>query len=162
MYNPDNENKDLIIRNDIPSWDEYFIGFTKYAATRSKDPKTQVGACIVDKDHRILSIGYNGMPIGIADDEEHWRTKHLLVSHAEANAISFCKADLEGSTLYVTFFPCNECAKMIIQNKIKRVVYLQKKVSKHIPANISAKMFEEAGIEVVKYNPTGRKINIEV
>lgn len=160
MINSDFEEK-LSFREDIPSWDEYFIGFTKYAATRSKDPKTQVGAVIVDKDNRILSIGYNGMPRGIADDDAHWHKKHLYVSHAEANAISFCKGDLEGSTLYVTFLPCNECAKTIIQNKIKRVVYLEKKISKHIPGDISIEMFNEAGVEVVQYKPTGRKILLE-
>lgn len=155
-------NEELPFRKDIPNWDEYFIGFTKYAATRSKDPKTQVGAVIVDKDNRILSIGYNGMPRGIPDDEAHWSKKHLYVSHAEDNAISFCKGDLEGSTLYVTFLPCNECAKRIIQNKIKRVVYLTKKISTHIPGNISTQMFEEAGVEVVQYIPTGRKILLEI
>ncbi len=162
MFNQNIENENVHFRKDIPSWDEYFIGLTKYAATRSKDPKTQVGACIVDKDHRILSIGFNGMPIGILDDDEHWKNKHDYVSHAEANAISFCKGNLEGSTLYVTFYPCNTCAKTIIQNKIKRVVYLTKKVSKHISANISEKMFLEAGVEVIKYAPTHRKTIIEV
>lgn len=154
--------EELPFRKDIPNWDEYFIGLTKYAAIRSKDPKTQVGAVIVDKYNKILSVGYNGMPIGIKDDNEHWNKKHLYVSHAEANAISFCKADLEGSTLYVTFLPCNECAKRIIQNKIKRIVYLEKKISKHIPGDISLQMFEEAGVEVIKYKPTGRKILIEI
>lgn len=154
--------ENLTFRKDIPNWDEYFIGLTKFAATRSKDPKTQVGAVIVDKDNRILSIGYNGMPSGIEDDDKHWSQKHLYVSHAEANAISFCKGDLEGATLYVTFLPCNECAKRIIQNKIKRVVYLTKKISKHIPGDVSLEMFEEAGVEVVQYTPTGRVITIEI
>lgn len=158
----DKELEDLNFRTDIPSWDEYFIGLTKYVATRSKDPKTQVGACIVDKNKRILSLGYNGMPLGIPDDIEHWQKKHLYVSHAEANAISFCKGDMEGSTLYVTFFPCNECAKRIIQNKIKKIVYLEKKESKNIPSNISEEMFKEVGIEVEKYTPTGREFNIQV
>lgn len=162
MTNLNNEIDNLIFRKDIPNWDEYFIGLTQYIATRSKDPKTQVGACIVNNDHRILSVGYNGMPIGIFDDEKHWSNKHFYVSHAEDNAISFCKHSMEGATLYVTFFPCNECAKKIIQSKIKRVVYLKLKNSKHIPADISMEMFKAANIEVVKYKPTGRKITIEV
>lgn len=162
MTSLNNENNNLPFRKDIPNWDEYFIGLTQYIATRSKDPKTQVGACIVNSDHRILSVGYNGMPIGIFDDEKHWNNKHLYVSHAEDNAISFCKSNLEDSTLYVTFFPCNVCAKKIIQSKIKRVVYLNLKNSKHIPANVAMEMFEAAGVEVVKYEPTGREITIIV
>ncbi len=161
MYNPIDENN-LILRKDIPTWDQYFIGLTMYIATRSKDPKTQVGACIVNADHRVLSVGYNGMPIGIFDDDEHWSNKHVYVSHAEENAILFCKHDLAGSTLYVTFFPCNECAKKIIQSKIKRVVYIKYKNSKHIPADISMEMFKAAGVEVVKYEPIGKKITIEI
>lgn len=162
MTNLKYENNNLPFRKDIPSWDEYFIGLTMYIATRSKDPKTQVGACIVNDDHRILSVGYNGMPLGIFDDIEHWNNKHAYVSHAEENAILFCNSNLEGTTLYVTFFPCNACARKIIQSKIKRIVYIKFKESKHIPANISMEMFEAANVEVVQYKPTGRKITIEI
>lgn len=154
--------EELSFRKDVPDWDEYFMGFALYAATRSKDPKTQVGACIVDEKNRILSLGYNGMPSGIKDDEKHWSQKHLYVSHAEANAIDFYRNNLEGSTLYVTFLPCNECAKRIIQNKIRRVVYFKKKISKHIPADISIQMFEEAGVEVVKYQPKNKIILLRI
>ena len=111
-------------RVDYLSWDEYFMGIAKLSALRSKDPSTQVGACIVSDDNRILSIGYNGAPNGFNDDSFPWDregnaldTKYLYVCHAELNAIlNFRgnKRDLEGSKIYVALFPCNECAKAII------------------------------------------------
>ena len=120
-------------REDYISWDEYFMGIAALAAKRSKDPNTQVGACIVSTDDVILSTGYNGMPKGCSDDEFPWgregaETKYPFVVHSELNAIlNACGRDLRGSRIYVTLFPCNECAKSIIQSGIKEVLYLSDK-----------------------------------
>ena len=116
-------------RTDYISWDEYFIAVAKLAGMRSKDPNTQVGACIVDENHKILSMGYNGFPRGCSDDDFPWcRTgednKYFYTTHSELNAIlNYNGGSLEGSTLYVSLFPCNECAKAIIQSGIKEVKY---------------------------------------
>ena len=124
-------------RSNYISWDEYFMAIAKLSAMRSKDPSTQVGACIVGADNRILSIGYNGTPNGFNDDEFPWNregdnlnTKYPYVCHAEMNAIlnyRGSRKDLEGAKIYVDLFPCNECAKMIIQSGIKEVIYLSDK-----------------------------------
>ena len=124
-------------RNDYLSWDEYFMSIAKITAGRSKDPNTQVGACIVSKDNRILSTGYNGAPNNFDDDKFPWdregnplETKYMYVCHAEANAIDNFrgyKKEFENSRIYVDLFPCNECAKKIIQNGIKEVIYLSDK-----------------------------------
>ena len=122
-------------RNDYISWDEYFMGVAILAGMRSKDPSTQVGACIVDNDNKILSQGYNGLPRGCSDDEFPWdregdmlETKYPYVVHAELNAILNSRGtSLVGSKIYVALFPCNECAKAIIQSGIKEVVYLSDK-----------------------------------
>ena len=119
-------------REDYISWDEYFMGIAMLSAKRSKDPSTQVGACIVDKDNKIVGIGYNGFPIGCSDDNLPWsrdaensnETKYPYVVHAEANAILNSTKDLHGARIYVDLFPCNECAKLIIQSGIKEVVFL--------------------------------------
>lgn len=124
-------------RKDYLSWDEYFMAVAQLSAMRSKDPHTQVGACIVSSDNRILSIGYNGAPNGFKDEMFPWanegetlETKYLYVVHAERNAIlnyRGSRKDLEDSKIYVDLFPCNECAKEIIQAGIKEVVYLSDK-----------------------------------
>ena len=121
-------------REEYLNWDEYFMGVAKLTAMRSKDPNTQVGACIVDNEKRILSVGYNGAPNGFDDDKFPWdrsgiplETKYLYVCHAEMNAITNFRGsrkDLKDSTIYVDLFPCNECAKQIIQSGIKHVIYL--------------------------------------
>ena len=127
-------------RKNYLSWDEFFIGVAKLSAGRSKDPSTQVGACIVSKDNRILSIGYNGAPNGFDDDKFPWErigdcrnhTKYPYVCHAELNAIlnyPGSRNDLIGSKIYVDLFPCNECAKIIIQSGISEVIYLSDKYS---------------------------------
>ena len=112
-------------RSNYISWDEYFMAIAKLSAMRSKDPSTQVGACIVGADNRILSIGYNGTPNGFNDDEFPWNregdnlnTKYPYVCHAELNAILNSNHDLKNSKIYVTLFPCNECAKAVIQSEI--------------------------------------------
>ena len=143
-------------RTDYLSWDEYFMAVAKLSAMRSKDPNTQVGACIVSMENRILSIGYNGAPNGYDDDKFNWAregepldTKYLYVVHAERNAILNFRGnmkELEGSTLYVTWFPCNECAKEIIQSGIKEVIYLSDKYKDTDSVIASKRMFDECGI----------------
>ena len=115
------------------SWDQYFMGVALLSAKRSKDPSTQVGACVVNQDKRIIGIGYNGFPTGCSDDVFPWgktdenslNTKYPYVVHAEPNAILNCTSNIKGATLYVTLFPCNECAKLIIQSGIKHIVYIK-------------------------------------
>ena len=156
-------------RTDYISWDEYFMAVAKLAGMRSKDPNTQVGACIVSDQHKILSMGYNGFPLGCSDDEFPWarvgemtETKYAYVTHAELNAILNYRGNLEGSRLYVSLFPCNECAKAIIQAGIKTVVYGDDKYA-NTPGNIaSKKMFHAAGIELVEYKYSGREICLDV
>ena len=144
-------------RKDYISWDEYFMGVALLASQRSKDPSTQVGACIVDGGKRILSTGYNGFPQGCSDDEFPWNrdealgeTKYQYVVHAELNAILNASGkSLSGSTLYVGLFPCHECAKAIIQAGIKDVVYLSDKYHDTPSVVASRKMLDAAG---VRYN----------
>ena len=142
-------------RKDYISWDTYFMGVAKLSAMRSKDPSTQVGACIVSKDNKILSVGYNGAPKGFEDDEMPWdregdflNTKYAYVCHAELNAIlNSHGANLEDSKIYVDLFPCNECAKAIIQAGIKEVIYLSDKYS-NTESNIASKrLFSTCDVE---------------
>ena len=142
-------------RAEYISWDEYFMGVALLAAMRSKDPNTQVGACIVDSENRILSTGYNGFPSGCSDDEFPWEregafaeTKYPFVVHAELNAILNARGkNLTGSKIYVALFPCNECAKAIIQSGIKEIVYLSDKYSAADNTIASKRMLEAAGIK---------------
>ena len=156
-------------RTDHLSWDEYFMGIAALSALRSKDPSTQVGACIVNEEKRILSMGYNGMPHHCHDDEYPWDrgegldSKYLYVCHAELNAILNCNtSSVRGCTVYVTLFPCNECAKAIIQAGIKTVVYDSDKYS-GTPMNIASKrMFDAAGVKYIKYKNTDREIKMKL
>jgi dCMP deaminase len=156
-------------RENYISWDEYFMGLAILSAQRSKDSNTQVGACIVNEDKKIISVGYNGMPIGCIDDDMPWEregsfseTKYAYVCHAELNAILNTTSSLKDSTLYVTLFPCNECAKAIIQSGIKKVVYMDNKYA-GTDANLAAvKMFDMVGIECVKYEKSGKNITVEL
>lgn len=144
-------------REDYLDWDNYFMAIAKLSAMRSKDPSTQVGACIVSKDNRILSIGYNGAPNGFDDDNFPWdregeaiNTKYFYVCHGEMNAIMNYrgnKRDLEGSKIYVDLFPCNECAKLIIQAGIKEVIYLSDKYAGKDLFIASKKLFDACGVE---------------
>ena len=140
-------------RTDYISWDEYFMGIAMLAARRSKDPNTQVGACIVSPDNIIISTGYNGMPKGCSDDEYSWErsgedTKYPYVVHAELNAILNANGrDRRGSRLYVALFPCNECAKAIIQSGVKEVLYLSDKYSDTMLNLASKRMLMSAGIK---------------
>ena len=136
-------------RQDYISWNEYFMGVAMLAARRSKDPNTQVGACIVSQENIIISTGYNGMPKGCSDDIFPWErvgedTKYPYVVHAELNAILNANGrDLRGSKLYVALFPCNECAKAIIQSGVKEVVYLSDKYD-GTPMNLASKRMLDA------------------
>ena len=149
-------------REGYISWDEYFMGVALLAAQRSKDPSTQVGACIVDGDKRILSTGYNGFPHGCSDDDFPWNrddtkgeTKYQFVVHAELNAILNASGkDLHGSTVYVALFPCNECAKAIIQSGIKEVVYLSDKYHDTPSTVASRRMLNAAGVKLTQLKPT--------
>lgn len=156
-------------RTDYISWDEYFMAVAKLAGMRSKDPNTQVGACIVSKEHKILSMGYNGFPTGCSDDEFPWArvgetvdTKYAYVCHAELNAILNYRGNLEGATLYVSMFPCNECAKAIIQSGIRKVVYGNNKYDGTPSVIASKRMFHAAGVNCQSYEYSGREIKLEV
>ena len=150
------------------SWDSYFMGVAKLSSLRSKDPNTKVGACIVDEDNKVVSIGYNGMPRHIDEENLSWNkgegldSKYLYVCHAEFNAILNTRngSALKNCILYVTLFPCNECAKAIIQVGIKEVVYLDNKYENQISTQASKKMLELAGIKLRKYQ--GKDIKIEI
>ncbi len=157
-------------RTDYISWDEYFMGIALLSAGRSKDNNTQVGACIVSDANKILSVGYNGMPTGCSDDEMPWAregafldTKYPFVCHAELNAIlNSNQASLRGARLYVSLFPCNECAKAIIQSGISEIVYLQDKYADTDGIKASKRMFELTGVKTRQYIPSGRTIEINV
>lgn len=158
------------MREDYISWDEYFMGIALLSAMRSKDDNTQVGACIVNNENKILSLGYNGMPIGCDDRQMPWRrngapidTKYMYVCHAEFNAILNSPApSLKGSKIYVTLFPCNECAKAIIQSGISEIIYMSDKYS-GTDGNVAAKkMFDMVGITYRQYTPTGNDITISL
>ena len=155
-------------RDDYLNWDEYFMGIAKLTAGRSKDPNTQVGACIVSKDNRVLSCGYNGTPNGFDDDTFPWaregkplETKYMYVCHAEANAIDNFrgyKKEFEGAKLYVDLFPCNECAKKIIQSGIKEVIYLSDKY-KDTESTIASKlMFDTCGVKYRQMEKEHQKV----
>ena len=155
-------------RQDYLSWDEYFMGLAILSAERSKDPSTQVGACIVDENNKIVSVGYNGAPIGYDDDKDmNWErsgdflnTKYAYVCHSELNAILNSKIPVTGCKLYVTLFPCNECAKVIIQSGIKEFVYLSDKYD-GTEGNIAAKkMFDTCGVKYTKYEQKGKELKI--
>jgi len=158
-------------RTDYISWDEYFMGIALFSAQRSKDNSTQVGACIVNSDKKIVSMGYNGMPTGCIDDEMPWErtgdtsldTKYPFVCHAELNAILNSSLNgVNGATLYVTLFPCNECAKAIIQCGIKKVVYLENKYADTESVKASVMMLEKCGVAVEEYKKSGREITLSL
>ena len=153
-------------REGYLSWDEYFMGVAELSARRSKDPSTQVGACIVSSDNKIMSVGYNGMPKACSDDEFPWDreggaldTKYFFVCHAELNAIlNYRGGSLEGSRLYATLFPCNECAKAIIQAGIREVVYLSNKYDGEPNVEQSKRMLRAAGVKFTEIKPTKAQI----
>lgn len=150
------------------SWDEYFMGIASLSSLRSKDPSTQVGACIVDGNNKVVSIGYNGMPRGVDDNKIPWghgeglESKYLYVCHAEFNAILNTRngSALSGCKIYVTLFPCNECAKAIVQVGIKEVIYLDDKYHDSTETTASRKILDMAGVTYKQYQ--GRKLIINV
>ena len=142
-------------RQDYISWDTYFMGIAQLSSKRSKDPKTQVGACIVNHENKIVGIGYNGFPKGISDDDFPWQdqgdylqTKYPFVVHAEANAILNASQNLNDCKLFVTLFPCNECTKIIIQSGIKELVYVSNKDEGKDFQIASRKMLEKAQVKL--------------
>ena len=156
-------------REDYISWDEYFMGIAMLSSMRSKDPSTQVGACIVNEDKKIMSVGYNGFPHGCDDDEFPWDrsgdssidTKYPFVCHAELNAIlNNAGASLHGCSIYVALFPCNECAKAIIQSGIKKVLYISDKYKDTDGVRASKKMFDAAGVEYTQLTMSRDKLVI--
>ena len=157
-------------REDYLTWDEYFMGVAMLSGMRSKDPNSQVGACIVSEDNKILSMGYNGFPKGCSDDEFPWEkegemlnTKYPFVVHAELNAILNAKGkDLSGCKIYVALFPCNECAKAIIQSGISEVVYLSDKYANTDSVKASKMMFKCAGVELRQLVPSYKEINLSL
>ena len=155
-------------REDYISWDEYFMGVAALSAMRSKDPNTQVGACIVSPEHKILSMGYNGFPLGCSDDEFTWEregedNKYFYSTHSELNAIlNYRGGSLEGATIDVTLFPCNECAKAIIQSGIRTLVYDSDKYADTAMVKASKKMLKAAGVQIIPYKHTGRHIDISL
>ena len=159
-------------REDYISWDEYFMGIALLSARRSKDPSTQVGACIVSAENRILSVGYNGMPRNCDDDEYPWdreggalETKYMFVCHAELNAIlnySSANGTLKGSKVYTTLFPCNECAKALVQSGVGEIIYYSDKYSTTDSTLAAKRMFRSAGIKLTPYEFSGKKEIIEL
>ena len=153
-------------RTDYMNWDEYFMGVALLAARRSKDPSTQVGACIVDQNNIILSTGYNGFPYGCSDDTFPWGrsgeindTKYPYVVHAELNAILNAQGrSLRGARIYVALFPCNECAKAIIQSGIREVIYLSDKYATTDSTLASKRMLEAAGVKLTPFTSEHKEI----
>jgi dCMP deaminase len=152
-------------RTNYISWDDYFMGVALLSAKRSKDPQTQVGACIVNEKKHIVGIGYNGFPNGVDDDTFPWDkqgefldTKYPYVVHAEPNAILNANGPVENCTLYVSLFPCNECAKLIIQSGIKRVVYMDDKYKEKESFIASRRMFDAAKVTYEQI----KKIEVEI
>ena len=157
-------------REDYISWDSYFMGIAMLSAQRSKDPSTQVGACIVSDDKKILAVGYNGAPNGYDDENMPWdregeflKTKYAYVCHAELNAILNHKgSDLKNATIYVDLFPCNECAKAIIQAGIKEVVYKNDKYN-GTDVNIASKhMLDACKVKYRKYETQNKELKLSL
>lgn len=147
-------------RANYIDWDEYFMGVAILSAKRSKDPGTQVGACIVTPDKRIVGVGYNGLPAGCSDDEFPWdrdgdflNSKYAYVCHAELNAILNSTKNLKGCTIYVDLFPCNECAKSIIQSGISEIVYLSDKYNNTDSNIASKKLLNAANVKLRQLDP---------
>jgi dCMP deaminase len=162
------KEKQMKKRTDYLSWDEYFMGVALLSARRSKDPNTQVGACIVNPKNKIVGVGYNGFPTGCSDDEFPWNregdfleTKYPYICHAELNAvINKISADLYDCRLYVALFPCNECAKVIIQAGIKEVIYLSDKYADTDAVKASRRMFQAAGVNCRQLEVRGKTLTL--
>ena len=141
-------------RQDYISWDEYFMGIALLTAQRSKDNSSQVGACIVNRENKILSLGYNGMD-----------TKYMYVCHAELNAIlnhASGTGSLRGARIYTTLFPCNECAKALIQSGIREVIYYEDKYPDSDSVIASKRMFDMVGVTYKHYEKSGRSVTLSL
>ena len=150
------------MRENYIDWDSYFMGIALLSSMRSKDPNTQVGACIVNEDKRIVGVGYNGLPKGCEDTEgEFLDTKYPYVCHAELNAILNSIKSLKDCVIYVALFPCNECSKAIIQSGIKEIVYLSDKYDGTDANRASKKMLDSAGVKYRKFTPNMDKLEID-
>lgn len=157
-------------RTDYISWDEYFMGIAAMSAMRSKDPGTQVGACIVSQKNRILSMGYNGFPNGCSDDDFPWTregdslsNKYFYSTHSELNAIlNYQGGSLEGTKMYVTLFPCNECAKAVIQAGIKTIICDSDKYAETPAVIASKRMLDAAGVRYYQYQHTNRTVTLNL
>ncbi|EDW70405.1 probable deoxycytidylate deaminase [Drosophila virilis] len=156
-------------RQDYLHWDDYFMATALLSSRRSKDPSTQVGACIVDKHKRIVAIGYNGFPRDCSDDVFSWskdnsdplENKNMYVVHAEANAILNSNSrSLDGTRLYTTLFPCNECTKLIIQSGIREIYYISDKYAEKPIYRASKRMLDAVGIVYQRHVPTQKQIII--
>jgi dCMP deaminase len=158
----------IVKRSGYLSWDEYFMGVALLSAQRSKDPNTQVGACIVNAGKKIIGVGYNGFPVGCSDDELPWdregeflETKYPYVCHAELNAVlNSIGGDLHGCVIYVALFPCNECAKVIVQSGIREVVYLCDKYSQTDATKAAKKMFGQSGVKCRELKPSRESVTV--
>ncbi len=155
----------------VISWDEYFMGVAILSSMRSKDPKCQVGACIVNGQKKIVSLGYNGMPYSKQDNDQTYpwtknadpiKHKHTYVVHAELNAILNAHADIRGCTLYATLFPCHECCKAIVQSGITELVYITQKDDADNLVKASELMLANAGIICRQYSPSGKNIELKL
>jgi len=163
-------SKKVTKRTDYISWDEYFMGIALLSSKRSKDPSTQVGACIVNNDKKIVGVGYNGFPSGCSDEILPWNregafveTKYPYICHAELNAIlNSIGQGLKGCIIYVALFPCNECAKAIIQSGIREVVYLSDKYAETDSVKASKIMFEQSGVKLRQLLLNNKIITIEL
>ena len=163
------ETRKVQKRNDYLSWDEYFMGVALMSALRSKDPNTQVGACIVNAKKRIVGVGYNGFPAGCSDDILPWDregdfldTKYPYVCHAELNAVlNSISADLNGCSIYIALCPWTECAKVLIQAGIKEVVYLSDKYADTDPVKAAKRMFDQSGVACRRLEVTRDSIVID-
>jgi len=156
-------------RDNFISWDEYFMGVAILSGQRSKDPNTQVGACIVSSSNKIVGVGYNGFPLGCSDEDFPWEregefleTKYPFVVHAEQNAILNSTRSLSGSKMYVALFPCHECAKAIIQSGIKEVIFLSDKYAHTDSIKASKLMFESSKVKFRKLSTNKKNIHISL
>lgn len=170
-YDPLHKDHNDFKRQNYLSWDDYFMSVASLSAFRSKDPNTQVGACIVDSNKCIIGIGYNGFPRGCSDDHLPWarresnplHNKYLYVVHAEVNAIlNKGSKDCTGATIYVDLFPCNDCAKVIIQSGIKEVVYLNDTYHETDMCRASRIMFEMAGVKCRQHVPKVQCVKVDL
>ena len=157
-------------RQDYLNWDSYFMGIALLSSMRSKDPSTSVGACIVSDDNKILSLGYNGMPIGCSDDEypserdvKPLTTKYLYVCHAELNALlNYSGTNMKGAKIYTTLFPCNECTKALIQSGINEVIYMSDKYADTDSVIASKRMMDSVGIVYRSYEMCDKNITLNL